>query len=319
MHNFTSLQTLRAISFIIFFVNGFEILFLLKTRKRWCHAHILVFNLAIADAVFGLTAIITMSFSLSARHYRFHSLLDIISYAWLYGNMLGSSLIVMLISIDRWIAVKWPFRYRTLMTKTRLYVAALSGWIAGVATVCAMFVLVHVTKSFGSFYFLQVIITMGQLINIYVYCSIFCLYRKSIRLTRTDHTSASNLNRRKSERLNCIEIESGTASLSAISSASVGPKNTINNKHQNTMEIEKILIRMSDKEKRLLKFCLAVVLSFCLSYLPLNLIVSPEISGKMPPFLYFIINVNAFCGSLWNPFLYFLHQFFDRRKTISGK
>ena len=97
--------------------------------------------------------------------------------------------------------------------------------------------------------------------------------------------------------------------LTGLSVDSTEPKTACRNGHEYTLELKKGVTQMSDKENRLLKVCMAVVVCFLLSYLPLALLTIwlPTRSEKIPSWA---VDLNAFCGSLWNPFLYFLNQFF---------
>ena len=326
MKEITKIQIICGVSFMVFFVNLLEIILLVKTKIRWCNAYILVLSLAIADATFGLTTAISLIFAirfgLTAIHYKSGETLAVIFVALFYGNMFGSLFIAILISIDRWIAVKWPLRYRTLITKTRIYVAAFSAWIAGVVIVCGGSLFRKFTKNYGYTYLLQIIIVISILTPAYLYCSIFFLYRKSNRIRKNDHSLKSNFKRRsmqQGQEQTCVERESGVTLLSTINSDLIGPQNTRDNEPQRFLELNKRLIQISDKEKRLLKFCLTLVACICLSYLPLNLLLWPRISKKIPLLINLAVNLNALCGSLWNPFLYFLHQFLERKKNFGTK
>ena len=323
------LQILRGISFLIFSVNFLEIVFLLKTRKRWLNAHILVLSLALADTTLGFTTAIIMSFRLSHGNYK-SLLLTLITYSFFYGNMCGSVFIVIFISVDRWIAVKWPFRYRSLMTKNRVCIGTLSALITGVIIVFAVFVFNTVIKTYSGTYILGVITITCTLILMYLYLSIFLLYRKTIRMVKVDRGFTGHCESRETQRKNSkiddqnsMESKSATVSLSPPSCDSTGSQMIRENKYEEVSEeVKKRIIRMSDKEKRLLKFCLAIVICFVFSYLPLGLLIWLPISGKIvgiPSWAESLIYVNAFCGSLWNPFLYFLHQFFDNRKNFGKK
>ena len=247
--------------------------------------------------------------------------LAVIFVSLFYGNMCGSLFIAILIPIDRWIAVKWLLQYRTLITKTRIYVTAFSTWIAGVVVVCGGSLLQTFTKNYGYIYLLQIVIIMSTLTPVYLYCSIFFLYRKSNRITKNDHNLKSNSKRRnlqQDEEQTSVERGSGIT-LSTINSDSIGPQNIRGNEPQRFLEANKRLIQILDKEKRLLKFCLALVACISLSYLPLSLLLWLQIHKTIPMLVKSALDLNALCGSLWNPFLYFLHQFFERKKEFDSK
>ena len=104
----------------------------------------------------------------------------------------------MLISVDRWIAVKWLFGNRTLMTKKRVCIGALSAWITSVSLVSAVFVF----KLYGGIYIFRVLTITGIIVPVYLNSSIFLLYRKSIKMMKVDRRFTGHCQRRKcSERI----------------------------------------------------------------------------------------------------------------------
>ena len=177
-------------------MNFVEIVFLLKKKKRWLNAHILVFNLASADATLGFTTATTISFWLSQRNYK--APFVILRNCFFYGNIYESIFIVMLISVDRWIAVKWLFGYRTLMTKKRVCIGALSAWITSVSLVSAVFVF----KLYGGIYIFRILTITGIIVLVYLNSSIFLLYRKSIKMMKVDRRFTGHCQRRKMQRKN---------------------------------------------------------------------------------------------------------------------
>ena len=76
---------------------------------------------------------------------------------------------------------------------------------------------------------------------------------------------------------------------------------------------------MSDKEIQLLKFCVAMVLFFSLSYMPLAIVLAvfELLFERIPSFVMNVIIANALCGSLWNPLLYFFYEFLSK-ETLFG-
>ena len=166
---------------MIFSVNFIEIIFLLKTRRRWNNAHILVFNLAIEDAALELISVISFSIILSQEHK-----MVLIAFTLSYGNIWTSSFIVILILIGRWVAVKWPLRYRSLMTKTRLYIRIFISWTVGMLTTFGVFALIKITKSYVWIHIMLIVIIPEILILIYLYCSIFLTYRKGTGMIRNE-------------------------------------------------------------------------------------------------------------------------------------
>ena len=313
-------QILRAVSFLVIFVNVLEIILLLRARKRWCNAQILLFNLAITDAILGITTCIRVSFLLSQNDY---SVLSNIAQIIFYGNIYGSSFIVVLISIDRWIAVKWPLKYRLIMSKKRLCIGILLSWILAVLTTSGVVGLERLKATYGWIYIGGTVLIAETLILAYLYCYIFHSYRKSVRILKSDRNSTKNPSNSFLQQGNgkIHSVPSGEANSKPFSSygSHLNEYKYIRGNKQEVIA-EKRLSRIPDKEKRLLRFCVAIVVCFLLSYMPAGIVLSfvlPLVGIK--PWLESFIVVNAFCGSLWNPYLYFLHQFLERKRLLRNK
>ena len=113
-----------ALSLLIFLSNMAEITLLLRIKRSWHNAQIMLFSLALTDATLGYVTSITKSILLSQKYDNF-SIFFVVERVIHYLNICSSSLIVLLIAMDRWIAVKWLMRYRILMTRKRLYIGIL--------------------------------------------------------------------------------------------------------------------------------------------------------------------------------------------------
>ena len=316
-------QILCGVSFFIFLANIIEITLLLKARRRWSNAQILLFNLALVDAALGLTTIISTSIFLS-NHIWFETFIVILGVVF-YGNMCGSSFIVVLISVDRWVAVKWPLKYRVLMTKRRLHFAILVAWVLSILILSLIITLGEVEKDYTvRFSITGIILIIETFILVYLYCSIFILYRKSSKATVTDSKALNNLESSevKIQRIQwqekaCKQDEKRIISFSKLSSASLESINDNCYKSEQRSSEGSRLMQLTDREKRLLKFCIAIVVSFFLSNIPVVfvLLIAKLLVGNAPSWVKVLNTVTFYCGSLWNPFLYFLHQFCGKRNT----
>ena len=316
-------QILCGVSFFILLANIIEITLILKERGRWRNAQILLFNLALVDAALGLTTIISTSIFLF-NHIRITILTAILGLVF-FGNMCGSSFIVVLISADRWVAVKWPLQYRILMTKRRLHFAILVAWVLSILILSSIIALGEVEKDYTvRFSIMGSIMIIETLILVYLYCSIFVSYRKSAKATVTDSKALNNLKRSevKIQRVQrqekaCKPDEKHIISFSKLSSASLESRNYNCYKSEQRSSEGSRLMQLTDREKRLLKFCIAIVVSFFLSNVPVAvaLFIVRSLGKQTPSWLQVLTTVTLLSGSLWNPFLYFLHQFCCKRKA----
>ena len=267
----TGSKILCALSFPIIIANILEIILLLKTRKRWRNGQILLFNLAIADTILGLSTAIRMGIFLS---YSYHEspLLLALETVLFYGNVFGSSFIVILISIDRWIAVRWPLKYQILMKKKRVYVGIILSWSVGALTVFGVVALNSINaNNDGWKYIAGVLLIMETLVLLYLYSSIFFQYRKCVKALKASnekinlskHESYPSKNHGTTQNYPKLEADDVTLRTSM---DSCGLKYT---KSKSTVILENKTrsTQMSDKERRLLKFCVAIVICFLLSCL----------------------------------------------------
>ena len=216
------LKILCGVSVFIVLANIIEIVLLLNARKRWRNAQVLIVHLALTDMALGLITIISASVFLS-NLIRFSTAVVILGFVF-YGNMCGSSFIVVLISVDRWVAVKWPLKYRALMTKSRLNFAILGAWVLSIFILSLMMALGEYYT--GGFSIGGVILIIETLLLVYLYFSIFILYRKSAKTISNDDKNTNNLERNEvpnkkihREEKNYLQNEGFDTSFSKASSA----------------------------------------------------------------------------------------------------
>ncbi|XP_063282076.1 lysophosphatidic acid receptor 6 [Pelobates fuscus] len=85
-------------------------------------------NLAISDLLFVFTLPFRI-FYFAARHWPFGDILCKISVTLFYTNMYGSILFLTCISVDRFLAIVYPFRSKTIRTKRNSKIACLAVWL----------------------------------------------------------------------------------------------------------------------------------------------------------------------------------------------
>ena len=312
----TTYKVIFTISVIICFANITEIVLLLKTRKWKHNAQILLLNLALADVTLGVTTSITFGASI-LREENQSDILALIQRLLLTGNVYGSLFIAVLISTDRFIAVKWPLKYRILMTKRRLYTGILFSWLLAFLIASVVILVKNALIYIGG----STIILIAVIL-VYLYSSIFFIYRKSVR-EMIIHISTKDISQKFSK--GSIEASSEDSreertDISTESSNDERHKCDLSSQPRDA-SVDKIKkISMSDKEIRLLKFCVAIVVCFSLSYMPMGiaLAISGVTPEKISPFTLNAIIANALQGSLWNPFLYFFYQFFNKFKLCEA-
>ena len=302
----TQNQILCAISLLVVFANVLEIIVLVRTKRRWYNAQVLLLNLAIADSALGLATLIWTSFWLSNMDYRTDSTEDLRTLAF-FGGMYGSLLIMVLISVDRWFAVRWPLKYHVLMTRKRLYIGILLSWVLAALIVTGTVVLNSFSDGYGWFYIGGPVVIIEPFILVYLYSSIFVHYRKSARKTITNYSSTRYLK---------SKVDGSTLSVSSVGP----PENAIVEGKQITPDIRIRQMQMSGKESRLLRFCFVIAICFCVSYMPAGITLQVvRIPSQMPPWLGAFIVINGFCGSLWNPILYFLYHYAGGKTILCKK
>ena len=405
---------------LIVLANTIEIILLARARKRWYTAQILLLSLALADTALGCTCIIAITTFLSLEKIR-GSIIFIVVRFFICLSIYGSSYLVTLLSVDRWIATKWPLKYRTWMTKNKIYIGISFSWVLSVLCAGTAETLRYFGKFHGYHTFLHMdfIVTASQtLILVYLYYSIFFAYRKSAKAVLTNGNTGSGLENKNVQEVKnhneekiCVrskkskvyvlnsnshdeghemarinkwkyvssaqrrthgtekgayshEYDPSTRESKAIEgplvtfsfdskqcrnaaisrcpnidyrtdargiSRNANKKIELDSRHfpcskeqenpNNNCQIisdQKIKeIPMSNKEKRLLKLCCGIVMSFAFSYIPPVVVIDLKKYhvGDIPDWLYSLVVINTLCGSLRNPFLYFLHQFFGKRKT----
>ncbi|KAM4796624.1 lysophosphatidic acid receptor 6 [Rhinophrynus dorsalis] len=89
-------------------------------------------NLAISDLLFVFTLPFRI-FYFVARHWPFGDILCKISVTLFYTNMYGSILFLTCISLDRFLAIVYPFQSKTIRTKRNAKIACLAVWLTVIA------------------------------------------------------------------------------------------------------------------------------------------------------------------------------------------
>ena len=360
-------QILRALSFPIFLTNLIEIILLLKRRKRWKNAQILIFSLAVADATLGFSTAVIFSVMLSLDDHFTTSILyalTIMKNLIIYGNIYGSSFLVILISVDRWLIIKSPLRYRMLMRRRRLYFGIFLSWILAAITLSAIIFLNRLKKDYGWIFIGGGLLILETIILISLYISIFLAYRKNATRMminfdtvnrQTQHNSrhkkekdgGKNENRASSELLTYCNphytnenFNFDTVNRKTRYKSSNNEDRDCNESKNNRLYTlsgsyalhhtndnfegisrQRSRTTMTQQEIRLFKFCSAIVICFSFSYIPAATVsfIGYPTQNENLPWHYAFVTVNAYCGSLWNPFLYFLHQFFSRKRELRNK
>ncbi|KAM8976423.1 lysophosphatidic acid receptor 6 [Pelodytes ibericus] len=85
-------------------------------------------NLAISDLLFVFTLPFRI-FYFAARNWPFGDILCKISVTLFYTNMYGSMLFLTCISVDRFLAIVYPFRSKTIRTKNKAKIVCLVVWL----------------------------------------------------------------------------------------------------------------------------------------------------------------------------------------------
>ena len=307
----TGQKMIFLVSILILLANTAEIVLLLRTRKSKNNAMILLCSLAVADAILGITTASTIGMRLFWK--RSISLVWYIQRSLFYGNIFASSFIVILISVDRWIAVKWPLKYRLLMTRKRIYVGSLLSWL-----LAFLVIPVSLAKDVALVYIASPLIILTVLIVIYFYCSLFYVYRRSVRTMKiygnTRNVTQQGSKACKKHGKDKIEDHGPNVLLGSCHRQECECEGRSQHYVISLKNVRKMA--MSRKEMQLLNFCVVIVVCFSMSYMPLGLVflVFGSQSKKIPKWLIYVISVNSMYGSLLNPLLYFFFQLFCKSK-----
>ena len=115
-------------------------------------------------------------------------------------SVLASVFHLLVISVDRYIALKYTYRYEEIVTKFRIAIAVVFAWfLAGVYTIFR----VLIVSSLPSFV-LQYIMILNLLIIVYCHISVFFVSRrheKQIRAEQIPVEAAAKFGRRRNESL----------------------------------------------------------------------------------------------------------------------
>ena len=138
--NFALSKASREISYISIAIcslallrNAAEIIILIKTWKKLSIFEIWLFNLAVADGMISLAMIIFQSIGLNIiGNNRLASLATFV----LHFSVYSSSSTIMLIAVDRLIAIKFPLKHKFWLTKKKVFILIIVVWITDIAFSC---------------------------------------------------------------------------------------------------------------------------------------------------------------------------------------
>ncbi|MBN3302692.1 lysophosphatidic acid receptor 6 [Amia ocellicauda] len=105
-------------------------------------------NLVVSDLLFVLTLPFRIFYFIS-RDWPFGGLLCKLSVSLFYTNMYGSILFLTCISVDRFLAIVYPFKSRTLRTKRNAKIVCVAVWVLVLAGSLPSGFLLHTTDTNG--------------------------------------------------------------------------------------------------------------------------------------------------------------------------
>ena len=299
-------------------LNLIEIVLLLKQYKRSTLARtqkhaipiILFGNLALADLLVGLTVVAIKIMQILYRSYVIPvtrtnlQIFNILKYNFLRLSMLTSFFILIVLTMDRLYAVRYPFSYRSRANNKRAFILVLSTWVLAIAfTSIHYYVSFHSGINIGRYsliIFPAVVIPATFAFPISNFVIVKAVRKNGQELRRLANNTSSNSDHTKTDD---NKSNSTCKGQSAVGSGESRP--TIN---EATLHI----IR---REAKIYRLALTVVIAFIVCWLPmaicgLLLIAKIHVDSQVIN----IVFTLAFANSVVNPLAYFCFNDNIRRK-----
>ena len=162
-----------------------------KTKRRLQHTyHILLASLAATDLVVG--GVVQPSFIVGEMFLITGSSLT--DYCALYNQTvflflapcLASLLLLALLSVERYLAMKYSLRYQEIITKFRLTIAVISCWIA--AVIPSVFV-ITATLTYQALFMVVLLVCGSLFVIIYCHISVFSVTRRHMIQIKSEQVS----------------------------------------------------------------------------------------------------------------------------------
>ena len=267
---------------LIIITNMVVILFVLsRKRLKKQHVNIYLTSLLFSHILIGLEELLD-SF---ARHFpRDHELREVDQYAYTVLS-LCQCLNLSLITIDRLIAIKYPFIYLHITTKTVLHTVGIT-WLS----VLLLAILLIIFKVNSSYVHLVFRISTAGVAIILLALSNVIIYGIAVRhIHEIKRTSIKYVNNEK----HSITVTPTTSSTGSFTNRSADETKSVRS------------IRNMDSLLRSTLVCSVIVLSFALCYIPVlinNILILTKKRdfSTVGPFLY----VLAYFNSLFDPVIY---------------
>ncbi|NXK48464.1 SUCR1 protein, partial [Chauna torquata] len=123
------LSTMYSLEFILGFVgNSIVVLGYIFFLKDWKSGNIYLFNLSLSDLLFLCTLPVLVS-SYSRGRWEVSSILCLSNRFLLHANLYTSILFLTVVSVDRYMLIKYPFREHTLQKRKTAVIVCIAVWV----------------------------------------------------------------------------------------------------------------------------------------------------------------------------------------------
>jgi len=291
--------------------NGFVISIFLKNRElRKRKSHLFLLSLSCADFLVGLCSLAYV-FSIRSKDISRHTkrISTIVQTFSLETSMFS----LCCLTYERLVAIRDSLQYQNLITSKTVIAAIIATWVVSALLTCTQGTLAFMIDGGNYFAYNSVIVVAFALITSVFLAAVYLYLYKEIRRHTMDIRSKS------ASVANSIDIDM----LPTIKSAddvleSRNFDNDVEHDSAFRRKKSKTLLKLS-KEKRSFIFCLLIVSSFIICWMPITVFCAGSLFGinDINDVMAYVSTVLVLVNSLLNPIIYFGLRKDMRRAAIT--